>query len=123
MHGLLKLVLYGIALVVGLALTAVTGGLGSLVGIALAGLFLAYDGFDYPLARRSAGFGASGPSCCAIPALTLGYGLGATAAVSDPVRRLRRLAFRRRGRHAGVHGRENRKVRAPGPEPGRKRKL
>ena len=57
-HGLLKLVLYGIALVVGLGLTAVTGGLGSLIGIALAGLSLAYDGFDYPLARRGASFGA-----------------------------------------------------------------
>ena len=57
-HGLLKLVLYGIALVVGLGLTAVTGGLGSLIGIALGGLSLAYDGFDYPLARRGASFGA-----------------------------------------------------------------
>src|SRR4029078_1294495 len=78
-HGLLKLVLYGIALVVGLGLTAVTGGLGSLIGIALAALSLAYDGFDYPLARRGASFGAKWAFLARHPALTLGYGIGATA--------------------------------------------
>jgi len=78
-HGLLKLLLYGIALVVGLGLTAVTGGLGSMIGIALGGLSLAYDGFDYPLARRGAGFGAKWAFLLRHPALTLGYGIGATA--------------------------------------------
>jgi uncharacterized protein involved in cysteine biosynthesis len=78
-HGLLKLVLYGIALVVGLGLTAVTGGLGSLIGIALAALFLAYDGFDYPLARRGASFGAKWAFLVRHPGLTIGYGLGASA--------------------------------------------
>ena len=77
-HGLLKLVLYGIALVVGLGLTAVTGGLGSLVGIALGGLSLAYDGFDYPLARRGASFGAKWAFLARHPGLTVGYGIGAT---------------------------------------------
>ena len=77
MHGLLKLVLYGIALVVGLGLTAVTGGLGSLIGIALGGLSLAYDGFDYPLARRGASFGAQ---------------MGVSGAPSGPHGRLRRSA-------------------------------
>jgi uncharacterized protein involved in cysteine biosynthesis len=77
-HGLLKLVLYGIALVVGLGLTAVTGGLGSLIGIALAGLSLAYDGFDYPLARRGASFGAKWAFLARHPGLTVGYGIGAT---------------------------------------------
>ena len=77
-HGLLKLVLYGIALVVGLGLTAVTGGLGSLIGIALGGLSLAYDGFDYPLARRGASFGAKWAFLARHPGLTLGYGIGAT---------------------------------------------
>lgn len=78
LHGLLKLVLYGIALVVGLGLTAVTGGLGSLIGIALAGLSLAYDGFDYPLARRGASFGAKWAFLARNPGLTIGYGIGAT---------------------------------------------
>jgi uncharacterized protein involved in cysteine biosynthesis len=77
-HGLLKLVLYGIALVVGLGLTAVSGGLGTLIGIGLGALSLAYDGFDYPLARRSAGFGAKWAFLARHPAVTIGYGLGAT---------------------------------------------
>jgi uncharacterized protein involved in cysteine biosynthesis len=77
-HGLLKLVLYGIALVVGLGLTAVTGGLGSLIGVALGGLSLAYDGFDYPLARRGASFGGKWAFLASHPGLTVGYGIGAT---------------------------------------------
>jgi uncharacterized protein involved in cysteine biosynthesis len=76
-HGLLKLVLYGFALVVGLALTALTG-VGSLVGVALGGLFLAYDGFDYPLSRRNAGFGAKWGYLLRHPAQTVGYATGAT---------------------------------------------
>jgi uncharacterized protein involved in cysteine biosynthesis len=76
-HGLLKLVLYAIALVTGLALTAVTG-IGSLVGVGLAALFLAYDGFDYPLARRGASFGAKWSYLVRHPAQTVGFGLGAT---------------------------------------------
>jgi uncharacterized protein involved in cysteine biosynthesis len=77
-HGLLKLVLYGIALVVGLGLTAVTGGLGSLIGLALGGLSLAYDGFDYPLARRGTSFGGKWAFLASNPGLTIGYGIGAT---------------------------------------------
>jgi CysZ protein len=76
-HGLLKLVLYAIALVVGLALTAVTG-IGSLAGVALAALFLAYDGFDYPLARRGASFGGKWAYLLRNPAQTIGFGMGAT---------------------------------------------
>jgi uncharacterized protein involved in cysteine biosynthesis len=78
LHGLLKLVLYGIALVIGLGLTAVSGGLGSLIGISLGGLSLAYDGFDYPLARRGASFGAKWAFLARNPALTIGYGMGAS---------------------------------------------
>jgi uncharacterized protein involved in cysteine biosynthesis len=77
-HGLLKLVLYGIALAVGLVLTAATGGAGSLVGIALAGLFLAFDGFDYPLARRNVTFKGKWAYLLRHPAITIGYGAGAT---------------------------------------------
>src|SRR5204863_6398312 len=79
LHGLMKLVLYGIALVVGLGLTAVTGGLGSLIGIALGGLSLAYDGFDYPLARRCASFGGKWAYVGRHPGLTIGYGSGGTS--------------------------------------------
>jgi CysZ protein len=74
-HGLLKLVLYGLALGVGLALTALTG-VGSLVGVALGAIFLAYDGFDYPLARRGATFAGKWAYLAKNPGLTLGYGLG-----------------------------------------------
>lgn len=76
-HGLLKLVLYGLALVVALALTP-AGGVGPIVGLALAALFLAYDGFDYPLARRGASFGAKWAFLARNPGLTIGYGIGAT---------------------------------------------
>jgi CysZ protein len=74
-HGLLKLVFYGIAFGVGLALTAVTG-VGSLVGVGLGAIFLAYDGFDYPLARRGASFGAKWAYLAKNPGLAVGYGLG-----------------------------------------------
>jgi uncharacterized protein involved in cysteine biosynthesis len=77
-HGVLKLVLYGIAFVLGLGLGAVTVGLGSAVGVGLGALFLAYDGFDYPLSRRGAGFGAKWRYLALHPAQTIGYGLGAT---------------------------------------------
>jgi uncharacterized protein involved in cysteine biosynthesis len=76
-HGLLKLVLYGLALVVGLALTP-AGGIGPLIGLGLGAVFLAYDGFDYPLARRGASFGAKWAFLARNPGLTIGYGVGAT---------------------------------------------
>ena len=76
-HGLLKLVLYGFALVIGLVLTTLTG-VGALVGVAFAALFLAYDGFDYPLGRRSATFGGKWAYLVRNPGQTIGYGIGAT---------------------------------------------
>ena len=102
-HGLLKLVLYGIALVVGLGLTAVTGGLGSLIGIALGGLSLAYDGFDYPLARRGASFGAKWAFLARHPGADARLRDRRHCSLSDSVRSLRRLAVRGRGCHVGVH--------------------
>ncbi len=84
LHGLLKLVLYGTALLIGLALTALTG-VGSLIGIGLGGLFLAYDGFDYPLSRRGVSFGAKWAYLVRHPAQTLGYGLGATVLYLIPL--------------------------------------
>jgi uncharacterized protein involved in cysteine biosynthesis len=77
LHGLLKTVLYVIALTIGLALTAATG-IGSLGGVALGALFMAYDGFDYPLARRNLGFRAKWAYLARHPGLTIGYGLGST---------------------------------------------
>jgi uncharacterized protein involved in cysteine biosynthesis len=77
-HGILKLVLYGLGFVISLALWTVTAGLSTAVGLALAGLFLAYDGFDFPLSRRGATFGAKWRYLALHPAQTIGYGLGAT---------------------------------------------
>jgi CysZ protein len=77
LHGLLKLLLYVVALVAGLALTAVVG-IGVPVGIGLGALFLAYDGFDYPLARRGVGFGGKWAYLARHPGLTIGYGIGTT---------------------------------------------
>jgi CysZ protein len=76
-HGLLKLVLYGIAMGVGLALTVTPlTGIGTLVGVGLGAIFLAYDGFDYPLARRGATFGGKWAYIAKNPGLAIGYGLG-----------------------------------------------
>jgi CysZ protein len=83
-HGLLKLVLYALALAIGLALTALTG-VGSLVGVGLGAIFLAYDGFDYPLARRGATFGGKWAYIAKHPALALGYGLGSYAMYLVPL--------------------------------------
>jgi CysZ protein len=75
LHGLLKLALYALAIVVGAALFVSTG-VGSLVGVGLGVIFLAYDGFDYPLARRNASFGAKWAYLMRHPFLAVGYGLG-----------------------------------------------
>jgi len=75
-HGLLKAVFYGLALAISAVVFAVTGGPGVLVGLALGGLSMAYDGFDYPLARRNASFGAKWAYLARNPGLTIGYGIG-----------------------------------------------
>ena len=48
-------------------------------------LSLAYDGFDYPLARRGATFGAKWAFLASHPGLTAGYGLGATVLYLIPL--------------------------------------
>jgi uncharacterized protein involved in cysteine biosynthesis len=76
LHGFLKLVLYGVALALGAGLFVT--GVGVVFATGLGVLFLAYDGFDYPLARRGAGFGAKWRYLALHPGQTIGYGLGAT---------------------------------------------
>lgn len=77
-HGLLKLVLYGLAMLVGFVFSLWTAGIGALLGVFLSAIFLAYDGFDYPLSRRNATFGGKWAYLAVHPAQTLGFGLGAT---------------------------------------------
>ncbi len=85
LHGLLKLALYGLAVGIGLALTALLTGIGTLVALGLGAIFLAYDGFDYPLARRHVTFGAKWVYLAKHPGLTLGFGLGAYALYLVPL--------------------------------------
>jgi CysZ protein len=77
LHGGLKLVFYAGALALVLALTALTG-IGGGITAALSAVLLAYDGFDYPLARRGATFGAKWKYLLVHPSQTLGYCVGAT---------------------------------------------
>jgi uncharacterized protein involved in cysteine biosynthesis len=77
-HGALKLLCYAAALVLVWALASVTAGVGGVLGAALSALLLAYDGFDYPLARRDAGFGRKWRYLLLHPGQTLGYCAGAS---------------------------------------------
>lgn len=77
LHGLLKVGCYALALVLALALAALTG-VGGAAGLAVYALFLAFDAFDYPLARRGVSFAGKWRFLVLHPALTLGYCLGAS---------------------------------------------
>jgi uncharacterized protein involved in cysteine biosynthesis len=77
-HGLLKLVLYALAMLMAFVLSLWTAGIGAIAGVALAGLFIAYDGFDYPLSRRGASFGKKWAYLATHPVQTIGFGMGAT---------------------------------------------
>ena len=77
-HGLLKLVLYALAMLMAFVLSLWTAGIGAIAGVALAGLFITYDGFDYPLSRRGAGFGKKWAYLATHPGQTIGFGMGAT---------------------------------------------
>jgi uncharacterized protein involved in cysteine biosynthesis len=77
LHGLLKLACYVAALALVLALTALTGIGGGILAV-LSAVLLAYDGFDYPLARRGVGFGGKWRYLLLHPAQTLGYCVGAS---------------------------------------------
>jgi uncharacterized protein involved in cysteine biosynthesis len=74
-HGLLKLSLYVLALAVAFGLGMLTG-VGGALGVVLYAFFLAYDGFDYPLARRGLSFWGKWQYLLSHPAQTLGYCLG-----------------------------------------------
>jgi uncharacterized protein involved in cysteine biosynthesis len=78
LHGALKMVCYAAALVLVWAIAAVTAGVGGVLGAALSAILLAYDGFDYPLARRNAGFAGKWRYLLLHPGQTLGYCVGAT---------------------------------------------
>jgi uncharacterized protein involved in cysteine biosynthesis len=77
LHGVLKMVLYLFALAVAFGLGALTG-LGGILGAALYALFLAFDGFDYPLARRGLSFWGKWGYLLSHPGQTLGYCVGAS---------------------------------------------
>jgi CysZ protein len=77
LHGALKLFCYLTALVLVWALTMLTG-IGGGIGAVLSAVLLAYDGFDYPLARRGAGFGGKWRYLLLHPGQTLGYCVGAS---------------------------------------------
>lgn len=78
-HGLLKLALYGVAVFVGAVVSGfLSPFIGTAIGLGIGIVFLAYDGFDYPLSRRNASFGAKWAYLALHPGQTLGFGLGAT---------------------------------------------
>jgi len=85
LHGLLKLVLYALAFGIGSLTTIGTIGIGAVVGVGLGAIFLAYDGFDYPLARRGVSFGGKWVYLAKNPGLALGYGLGSYALYLVPL--------------------------------------
>lgn len=83
-HGLLKSALYALGLGVTVTLSVTTGA-GAVAGAMLTGVFLAYDGFDYPLARRAVGFGGKWAYLCRHPAQTIGYAAAALFCYSVPL--------------------------------------
>jgi len=84
LHGLLKSGLYGVALAVVLVLGAVSG-VGGALGVVLYAIFLAFDGFDYPLSRRGISFAGKWRYLAVHPGQTLGYCLGASVLYLVPL--------------------------------------
>jgi uncharacterized protein involved in cysteine biosynthesis len=75
-HGVLKLVLYALALAVTLIAGSLTGW-GGVLGAVLYAVFMAYDAFDYPLARRAVSFSGKWRYLLSRPGQTVGYCCGA----------------------------------------------
>ena len=92
LHGALKAALYACALLLTLILGAFTG-VGGLLGAACYGIFLAFDGFDYPLARRAVSFGGKWRYLASHPAQTVGYCCGAGLLYLVPLAALVAPAF------------------------------
>jgi uncharacterized protein involved in cysteine biosynthesis len=92
LHGALKTMLYLLALVLTLGLGAATG-VGGVIGACVYALFLAYDGFDYPLARRAVSFAGKWRYLVLHPGQTLGYCVGASLLYLVPLAALVAPAF------------------------------
>ena len=92
LHGGLKTMLYLSALLLAAVLGAFTG-VGALLGGAFYALFLAYDGFDYPLARRGISFAGKWRYLALHPGQTLGYCCGAVLLYLIPLAALSAPAF------------------------------
>jgi CysZ protein len=75
-HGLLKSCLYGVALVFTVVAGALTG-VGAVLGGVLYAIFIAFDAFDYPLARRNVSFSGKWRYLLSRPGQTVGYCCGA----------------------------------------------
>jgi uncharacterized protein involved in cysteine biosynthesis len=75
-HGILKLVLYAVAFGVTLLAGSLTGW-GGFLGAVLYAVFVAYDAFDYPLARRAVSFSGKWRYLLSRPGQTVGYCCGA----------------------------------------------
>lgn len=91
-HGLLKSCLYAAALAFTLLAGAVTG-VGAVLGAAIYGTFLAYDAFDYPLARRNVSFGGKWRYLLSRPGQTVGYCCGAVLLYLVPLAAIVAPAF------------------------------
>ncbi len=76
LHGLAKVSLYCVVLALGALITLFVPGAGAAMTVMIGAVFLAYDGFDYPLARRGFGFWGKWRYLFVHPGLTLGYGFG-----------------------------------------------
>jgi len=84
LHGVAKSGLYLIALGITLGLSIVSGP-GALLGLMLGALFMSYDGFDFPLARRRVGFTDKWRYLFSRPGQTLGYCLSASLVYALPL--------------------------------------
>lgn len=91
-HGALKAALYAFAFAVTFVLGAATG-IGGALGVGLTAIFLAYDAFDYPLARRNASFGGKWRYLLLHPGQTVGYCVGASLLYLVPFAALVAPAF------------------------------
>lgn len=84
LHGAAKSALYLFALTLTVLLSAVSGP-GALLGLLLGSVFLAFDGFDFPLARRRVGFFGKWRYLWARPAQTAGYCVAASLVFAVPL--------------------------------------